>query len=151
VTIGIIGLLATIVFFSLGKTTAKARDTKRKADLSQIGRFIQASSCYIPDAGPGEYDLAVLLDEIKTSNPQAANFITRAPQDPKSGSAAQTQYRYILSEDRQHCALYANLENPNEPVTLTGIDAPTAGGGSGVLRAVTPGWNGSNKYYQIGK
>lgn len=151
VVIAIIGALAAFTIVALGGVTKKARDTKRKAELSQIGRYLQASTCFIPNSGPGEYDLADLMNELKTRYPQYANFISKAPKDPKTGNDTITNYKYILSDDRQKCVLYANLENPDESVTLPSINTPTAGGGTGVLQAATPGWNGTNKYYQIGK
>lgn len=72
------------------------------------------------------------------------------PKDPKMGNETVSGYRYVIA-DAQRCAMYANLENEKEPVTVTGISAPTAGGGTGVLQAGTVGPNGSTKYYQISK
>jgi prepilin-type N-terminal cleavage/methylation domain-containing protein len=151
VVIAIIGLIASIAFIAFGGVTKKARDTKRKAELSQIGRFIQASSCYVPDGGPGEYDLADLMNEFKIKYPQYASYISKVPKDPKSGSDTISNYKYILSADGSKCALIANLENVDELVTLPSLTEPTAGGGTGVLKALAPGWNSSDKYYQIGR
>jgi prepilin-type N-terminal cleavage/methylation domain-containing protein len=148
VVIAIIGIIATIITVSLGSATGKARDIKRKAELSQIGRFLSAGSCYLPNAGTGDYDIANLFDEIKIKYPQVSNFISQAPHDPKSGTDTQSFYRYAINENGK-CALYANLENTNEPVNLPSLLAPTPGGGTGVLQAAENGWNGTNKYYQI--
>jgi prepilin-type N-terminal cleavage/methylation domain-containing protein len=150
VVIGIIALLATIAFVFLGGATGKARDTKRKNDLAQIGRFLQASGCYAPDSGPGDYDLNTLMNELKAKYPQYAGYISKAPQDPKSGTDIETHYRYLYSADNK-CALYANLENTKEPVTLSGLSEPTAGGGTGVLKSNTDGWNGTSLYFQIAR
>lgn len=68
VSIAIIGLLGTITFVSLGGVREKSRDTKRKNDIAQIGRFL-ALSCYEPNGGTGTYDLADLIDEIKVRFP----------------------------------------------------------------------------------
>lgn len=150
VVIAIIGILATIIFVVLNSTTAKARDTKRKAELSQIGRFLAGSSCYLPNAGPGDYDILTLIDELKLKYPQYAQYANLAPKDPKSGTATQSFYRYVVNDNAVRCALYANLENADEMITLSGISAPTPGGGTGVLRASAgAGWNGSDKYYQV--
>jgi hypothetical protein len=47
------------------------------------------------------------------------------------------------------CAVYANLENQDEAVTLLNISTPTPGGGTGVLEATSAGWNDSSKYFQV--
>lgn len=148
VVVGIIGLLATIVTVSLGPVRKKARDAKRKSDISQIGRFL-SMGCFLPEGGGGEYDLIQIIDELKTKYPQYAGFVAQAPRDPKVGTEAETFYKYIVTADGERCALYANLENDAETVTLTGLSAPTAGGGSGVLQAGSVGWNGTNKYLQF--
>jgi len=126
VVIAIIGILASIVVVAVRSATLKARDVKRKSDLAQMGQFLYASSCYLPNAGAGDYDLADLVPELAGKYPQYAQYSFLLPKDPKTGSAGQTNYRYIVSADG-HCAVYANLENPGEAITL-GIAAPTAGG-----------------------
>jgi len=148
--IAIIGLLAGIVIFASSGILKKARDTKRKNDLAQMGRFILSSSCYSPDAGAGDYDLKDLVPELIAKYPQYAQFASALPKDPKSGSDSATNYRYQISSDG-HCAIYANLENENEEITLNSITAPTAGAGTGVLRADNFGPNGTKIFYQIGK
>ena len=142
-------ILAGIVFVATGSARARARDVKRKQELSQIGRFLAASNCYIPDAGAGDYDLAQLYSEIKAKYPQVTQ-IANLPVDPKSGSEDQTNYHYQVTVDN-HCILYANLENENETIILPGLSDPTAGGGTGVLQAQSPGPNGTNIFYQVGR
>ncbi len=149
IAIAIIGLIATVVFVALGSVTKNARDTKRKADLAQIGRFFSLGSCFLPTEGAGTYDLVSLVDELKVSYPQYASFLSQIPKDPKSGNASESFYRYVVTEDVTKCVLYANLENADEPVTLTKLTAPTAGGGNGVLAAQSDGWNGTNRYFQV--
>lgn len=149
VVVAIIGLLASIVFLALGGARKKARDVKRKTDMAQMGRFLYASTCYMPNAGAGDYDLADLVDELKVKYPQLVQFSSLLPKDPKSGSDAKTNYRYQINAQNR-CALYANFENEEEPVTLSITSAdPLAG--TGVFKASTEGPNGSNIYYQIGK
>lgn len=147
VTIAIIGLLAGIVIVALNSTRYKARDVKRKSDLSQIGRFFSLS-CYLPDGGVGEYDLNQLLDEFRLNYPQYANSIPSTIKDPKSGTEAESFYKYIVDENN-NCVLYANLENDSEEVTLPNISTPTPAGGKGVWQAASAGWNGSDKYFQV--
>ena len=146
VVIAVIAIIATIVLVSLSSVRYKARDTKRKSEISQIGRFLTLS-CYLPDDGEGEYDLIPLAEEIVIKNPQYSRFLSRVPQDPKTGSDTESKYIYIVNTDGSKCALYANLENPDEKVTLT-ITVPTPGGGKGVFKAGSPGWNGTSLYYQ---
>ncbi len=148
VVIGIIGILATIAAVSAGGALKKARDAKRKNDLAQIGRFLSAS-CYTPDAGPGEYDLGVLITELKAKNPQYARMVGNPPRDPRKGTDSDTYYRYAVSADGSKCAIWGNLENAAEPVTVTGVTTPTPGGGTGVLQAATPGWNGTDRYFEV--
>jgi prepilin-type N-terminal cleavage/methylation domain-containing protein len=147
--IAIVGILAGIVFVATGSARARARDVKRKQELTQIGRFLAASNCYMPNAGAGEYDLAELFNEVKAKYSQVAQ-VANLPIDPKSGSETQTNYRYQVIADN-HCILYANLENENEAITLSTLTAPTAGGGTGVLKAQNKGPNGTNIFYQIGR
>lgn len=147
VVIGIIGILASIILVSLSSGRGKARDAKRKIDLSQIGRFLSGGSCFMPDAGADDYDFLDIAEELKAKYPQYANYISTVPKDPRMGNDTQSYYRYIVNSDGNKCSLYANLENLDEPVTLPSISAPVAGGGAGVWQG-SIGWNGTNKYYQ---
>lgn len=150
VVIGIIALLSSIVFFAMGGVLKKSRDTKRKADLSQMGRFILASECYLPDAGAGDYDIKDLVAELIAKNPQYAGFASSVPRDPKTGTDAVSNYRYQITADK-HCVFYANFENEKEVITLIGLTAPAPNAGNGVLNASSPGPNGTTIYYQISK
>jgi prepilin-type N-terminal cleavage/methylation domain-containing protein len=150
ITIAVIGLMASIVFLALGSARVKSRDTKRKADLSQLGQILYSGSCYTPNAGAGDYDIADLLPELKTKYPQYAQYSFLMPKDPKTGSGSQTNYRYKVTNDG-HCVVYANFENKDEQVTLSGISAATPGIGGGFFRSAAIGPNGTDIYYQIGK
>lgn len=145
--IAIIAVLGTIVTVSLRPTREKARDTKRKSTITQIGRFF-SGSCFVPSAGAGDYDLAEIFDEVKAANPQYANVIPNIPKDPSGGTATETLYRYQVSSGGTSCVLYANLEREDERVSLDHLTEPTPGGGSGILRASEDGWNGSDLYIQ---
>ena len=148
VVVGIIGILGTIVIVVLGPARTKAKDTKRKVEISQIGRFF-SMSCFLPDAGDGVYDLADLIVELQVKYPQYSNVIKKAPKDPSSGTDIKTNYVYEVTNNGSNCVLYANLENENEPITLNALVDPTPGGGSGVLKASAAGWNGTDIYYQF--
>lgn len=147
VTLGILAVLATLATVTLLPTRVKARDSVRKTELNTIGRYLWATDCYVPTAGPGDYDVQTILDEFIAANPQAASFVSKAPRDPKSGTESLSGYHYVY-EASGRCVIYANLESASEPNTLS-ITAPTAGGGNGVFEAPTAGPNGTVKYYQV--
>jgi type II secretory pathway pseudopilin PulG len=148
IVVGIIGVIASIALIATNPARKRARDAKRKFELAQIGRFLAGTSCYQPTGGPGEYDLALLYNEITTKNPQIKQMIAKVPRDPRGGSDTETFYTYLLSADGKKCALYANLENENEEITIKGLTDPTPGGGSGVLEGSTEGHNGTRIYFQ---
>src|SRR3989344_2644320 len=145
VVITIIGIIMSLVLVNLSGVRKKARDLKRKTDISQIGKLI-STSCYVPTAGMGEYDLMELLNEIKVQYPQQASYLNQILRDPKSGTDTDTFYFYKVADTANgtKCVLYANFENENENITLS-ITEPTPGGGLGVFEALENGWNGSSK------
>lgn len=148
IVIAIIGILGSIILSAVNGARTKARDAKRKAEISGIGRLI-TGSCYLPEAGAGEYDITDLVDEIVVAKPQFAQYVSQIPKDPSlPDSAPHSNYMYIVNTEGK-CAVYANLENENEGVTLQNISTPTAGGGTGVLQTSTNGWNDSPKYFQV--
>ena len=110
VVIAIIGIIASIILVSLGSARDKARDVKRKAEVSTIGRFL-TGSCYLPDAGAGDYDILPVAEELIAKNPQYQEYIKVIPRDPKTGSDIESGYRYIVNDNGTKCAVYANLEN----------------------------------------
>lgn len=150
ISMGIIAVLATAVFVAIGPSRQNARDTARETQINTIGRFLASSSCYAPDGGAGDYDLKVIYDEIVSKNEEIKRFLTSVPKDPRIGSDDVSGFRYAYAADG-HCALYANLENADAVLTLPDLDAPTPGGGTGILKAASPGPNGTGKYYQISK
>lgn len=146
IVIAIIAVLSTMVFFFVSGSGVKARDAQRKAEVADIGRALLIS-CYIPAAGPGIYDLGQLYPELVSKYPKITDYILQVPRDPK-GNNSTTLYMYSVNAGKK-CAVYANLENNNEPVTLPGASQPGPGGGTGVLDAGISGWNGSSKYFQV--
>ncbi|MEK7546319.1 MAG: prepilin-type N-terminal cleavage/methylation domain-containing protein [Patescibacteria group bacterium] len=150
VSVGIIAVLATVVTVAVLPARRRARDTARVAEMNQMGRFLLAISCYEPKAGPGDYDLQALFEDLASVNPSVTQYMKEAPRDPKGGTQTASGYRYAYTATGK-CALYANLEDAGGRVTLDGVTAPTPGGGSGTLRASAPGPNGGELYYQIAR
>jgi prepilin-type N-terminal cleavage/methylation domain-containing protein len=147
VTIGIIGLLAMFVIANSLFARDKARDTKRIADLSQMGRFL-TFSCPKPDGGVTSIDLVDFANELVIKFPQYSGALGNVPKDPSTGSAMQSNYTYIVTPGGGSCALFANLEVEDTDVTLTQLNDPTPGGGQGVLQGSANGVNGTSLYYQ---
>ena len=150
VSVAIVAILASIVAVAVLPARRKARDTARVDEMNQMGRFLLAISCYEPKAGPGDFDLQALFEDLVSVNPSVTQYMKEAPRDPKSGTQTASGYRYAYTADGK-CALYANLEDAGGRVTLEGMSAPTPGGGSGTLRASAPGPNGGDLYYQIAR
>lgn len=148
IVIVIIGILATVTLLALAPTQKSANDARRKIEISQIGRLLTVN-CYVPDAGEGDYDLLQIVSELKAKYPNYSNFVSQTPRDPSKGSPTESFYRYTVDTIRKKCAVYANLQTEGEMVTLPDLSLPTPGGGTGVLQAGTPGWNGTTKYFQI--
>lgn len=146
IVIGIIGILATAVFIIISPARSSARDARRKIEINQIGQLLTLG-CFVPSGGDGDYDLQTILDELKAKYPRYASQAT--PRDPAKGTATESFYRYIVDSTTKKCSVYANLENANEKVTIPGMNSPAAGGGAGVWQATTPGWNGTDKYFQF--
>jgi len=147
VVIAIIVVISTLAMVFLGGARDKARDTKRLAELSQIGRFL-TFGCLVPAGGAGEYDLNELLSEFRVKYPQYADNIPKNIQDPKTGTAAASNYKYLVDSNGD-CVLFANLELADTPVTIPGISQATPHGGKGVFQSSTTGWNNSTKYFQV--
>lgn len=147
VVISLISFIAGVFMVAVGEAKTSARDARRKTEISQmLNIFI--SNCYMPIGGPGEYDLAEVIDELKERYPQAVEQLGTTPLDPKTGTSEESRYMYMISGDGRNCIIYANLEREGEAVTLEGITAPEPGRGTGVFQAPAEGWNGSTKYYQ---
>lgn len=147
IVIAIIGILASIILGAVGTARGKARDVKRRAEISQFGRLFGVS-CYVPDAGPGEYDLQIIVDEMISKNADYAKYVSQMPRDPSNNDGdPATLYKYIVNAQKK-CALYANFESEGHIVNLPNISVATPGAGTGVF-AGTEGWNGSTKYFQV--
>jgi prepilin-type N-terminal cleavage/methylation domain-containing protein len=106
VVISIVGVLMTVVLVSISGARDKARDARRKAEISQIGRFLSGSGCFVPVSGAGDYDLLEIASELALKYPQYANQLSNVPRDPKTGGDANrfkeiSEAYAVLSDDKK--------------------------------------------------
>lgn len=94
VVVGIIAILATIIFVYFKGAQAKARDSKRKGELRQIENAL----VIYQDNNGGMYS-----NSLQDLVPQ---YMPKVPQDPKTGSP----YLYKASAQRNYYEIDANLE-----------------------------------------
>lgn len=104
VVIAIIGVLATLVLLQLGTARARARDTKRIADINQIRSAIEL---FFEDQG-GTYPTGDMYNSITDATPGLADsqYITRMPLDPLTDE----KYKYCVSASGRSFTVYALLE-----------------------------------------
>jgi prepilin-type N-terminal cleavage/methylation domain-containing protein len=98
VVIAIIGILATLVLLQLGTARARARDTQRITQISQIRTAIEQ---YYEDNG-GHYPTATTLAELETGG-----YIQQLPADPLDEGA----YGYAVDDATGSFHIWACLEN----------------------------------------
>jgi prepilin-type N-terminal cleavage/methylation domain-containing protein len=145
VVISIIGLLASVVLVALNSSRAKARDTKRVADLNQLRKALEiyydkynrypssvmtpALGCWsdweVGNAASNNTFLQALVDEgLVSRTPKESSAIT-------DGWSTQCTYRYIRQANMcdlggTWAMLYTTLEtNYTEPARTDERPAPT--------------------------
>lgn len=121
VTIAIIGILSSVILVSLGVSRAKARDSRRYADLNQIVKAMEL--CYQESICAGGTDRYPNISNGYNSVDQIGSFMTTVPEDPTDSG----QYRYYWTSNtvnitggalaNQYFCLYARLEIPVSPIT----------------------------------
>lgn len=94
VVIGIIGILAAIIFVYFKTARAKALDAKRKGELRQI----ESALVIYQDNNSGIYP-----NSLQDLVPQ---YLPKVPVDPKTNN----QYQYRVSSERNYYEVNANLE-----------------------------------------
>lgn len=143
--VAIIAILASIVLVGFGSFKARARDSRRVADLHQVQNMLElyyTKFHYYPNVGDYAAMRGTLTDIIATNI-----GINSVPDDPLGGTA---HYLYAASNSigpgPQNYEVGAWLEDANNPVFQ---DAP-AGPVGGLACASTGGSNGNEKMYCVG-
>ncbi len=92
VVIAIIGVLSTLAIVALGGARQKARDSKRVADLIQIGKALEL---YFSDNG--SYPTIITPGQPLVSPSDGATYLAKIPQNPAprtDNGAPDTEYAY---------------------------------------------------------
>ncbi len=124
VTIGIIGILATVTVVSVGSARAKARDAKRVSEVRAIQTALavyENEKSKFPDSGAaililgstqGSYSVLCDTDAgFQTDKTGcAAYFMERVPGDPLSKPGSAYEYKYSSSDDKQSYTIFFKLE-----------------------------------------
>jgi len=115
VTISILSILATVGMGQYQTSQMKARDAQRKADLDNVARALEMyyndyEAYPLSDAsGRIEVD-GVGLDWGTEFSTDDAIYMKMLPKDPLD-----SDYSYCYESDGSRFALYAHLENKNDP------------------------------------
>ena len=144
VVIAIIGILATLLLLQLNVARAKARDTKRIGDVTQIRTAIElyydAKGAYPPDLDPS-------INEFMATQ--------KAPVDPTTGSP----YGYGIDVATGKYQVWTQLEQQNANAFKTDADIPAGlpGGTNGAAEAggtggkcTAPGVGASDCVFDLG-
>lgn len=113
VVIAVIGLLASIVLVSLGRSRAKARDSRRQADVRQLST---AMELYYGDNGD-KYLISATLPLA------VGGYMPKMPQDPLNSGANVYNWLTNMANAQKYC-FYAVLE---VPASTTYVCASNAG------------------------
>lgn len=116
VTVFIIGVIAMLVVINTVQIRKKSRDTKRKADISDVANAIEmyySSKHQFPGRECALLDLDGLGD---INNP--SSFLSRPPYDPLCKNQNECEedvsnYKYMKTENGHYC-IFTHLENKND-------------------------------------
>jgi len=113
VVIAVISLLATVGMGSFRSSQIKARDGQRKSDLGQIQKALEM---YYNDYG--KYPDSVPAGGGAWQDEKGTLYMKEVPKDPKAPGQI---YVYQQKGTSRGYALYARLENTNDPCFKTGV------------------------------
>jgi type II secretion system protein G len=107
VVVAIIGMLASVVLASLGSARAKARDTRRLADIRQVQTALElyysSNSSRYPSTGTGNY--------LANVSGLAPTYIAALPKDPVYSAGAENDYQYWTDSPVNGYTLMAYMES----------------------------------------
>lgn len=121
IVIAVMGAVIVMAAGSYMTTQAKARDARRKSDLTQITRALELyytdHGVYPPDngarvAGCGAASTSPCTWGSDFTDQFGTVYMEKIPQELQAGKA----YRYCASADRLRYQLYARLENLQDPI-----------------------------------
>ncbi|MFA4880822.1 MAG: prepilin-type N-terminal cleavage/methylation domain-containing protein [Candidatus Doudnabacteria bacterium] len=128
VVIAIIGLLATIVAVSVNSARAKARDTRRKADLKQLQTalelYFDSNNAY-PSTGGNWWGVSANGGSRATSGANAyipgltPTYISVLPIDPRGDISGWSGYLYASNGTN-----YKLLSHANGPESFPSVGQP---------------------------
>ncbi len=101
--IAIIGILATIAVIGISTATKKARDSRRKTDLTNVKTALEL---YAQD-NTNTYPDVTAYKDLGT---KLASYIQNLPKDPKSGTSGY-DYVYSANATGDRYVLFAKLED----------------------------------------
>lgn len=137
VVMGIIGILAGLLFTNFSGARERARDTKRKNDLSQVKnalRLYYNDTQGYPTATSGKITGcgSTCTWGVSTFSTGATVYMNQLPQDPAYDTATSQGNVYTYaSADTEHFTIKAVLENASDPAISTSqTRCGIAGGGA---------------------
>ena len=113
VVIAILGMLATIGMGSFRSSQIKGRDAQRKSDLGQIQKALEM---YYNDYG--QYPSSIPAGGGSWQDAKGTLYMKEVPKDPKAPTFV---YVYQQKDTGVGYAVYARLENTNDPCFKTGV------------------------------
>ena len=122
--IAILGVLATMVMFSVRNISPHTRDSRRRQDLDQIKNALEIY--YTDHEG---YPADITFGSALTAQDVDKTYMQKIPLDPAPTSY---NYVYVAGEDEQSYTLYACIEDLESREGLTEIEQDCGDGCSNV-------------------